>query len=98
MNFLVTGGAGFIGSHVCERLLQMGHSVTAIDDLNDFYDPALKLQNLETLKAAGAKFTFVKGDMSYKPVLERAFGGAKFDQIIHLAARAGVRPSLAEPA
>jgi UDP-glucuronate 4-epimerase len=98
MNFLVTGGAGFIGSHVCERLLQMGHSVSAVDDLNDFYDPQLKLQNIEAIKAAHANFTFVKGDMSYKPVLERVFARGKFDQIIHLAARAGVRPSLAEPA
>src|SRR5678815_1428895 len=98
MNFLVTGGAGFIGSHVCERLLQMGHSVCAVDDLNDFYDPQLKLQNIETIKAANPNFTFIKGDMSYKPVLERVFARGKFDQIIHLAARAGVRPSLAEPA
>jgi UDP-glucuronate 4-epimerase len=98
MNFLVTGGAGFIGSHVCERLLQMGHSVSAVDDLNDFYDPQLKLQNIEAIKAANPNFTFIKGDMSYKPVLERVFARGKFDQIIHLAARAGVRPSLAEPA
>jgi len=98
MNFLVTGGAGFIGSHVCERLLQTGHSVSAIDDLNDFYEPRLKLQNIETIKAANPNFTFIKGDMSYKPVLERVFARGKFDQIIHLAARAGVRPSLAEPA
>jgi UDP-glucuronate 4-epimerase len=69
-----------------------------VDDLNDFYDPALKLQNIESIKAAHTNFTFIKGDLSYKPVLERAFGRAKFDQIIHLAARAGVRPSLAEPA
>jgi len=98
MNFLVTGGAGFIGSHVCERLLQMGHWVCIVDDLNDFYDPALKLQNLEAIKAGGRHFSFVKGDLSYKPVLDRVFAQGKFDQIIHLAARAGVRPSLEEPA
>jgi len=98
MNFLVTGGAGFIGSHVCERLLQMGNAVWSVDDLNTFYDPALKRQNIEAIKAASPNFTFVPGDITYKPVLERLFAGTKFDQVIHLAARAGVRPSLAEPA
>ena len=98
MNFLVTGGAGFIGSHVCERLLQMGHGVWVIDDLNPFYDPALKQRNLEVLQSLGKQFTFQKGDITYRPVLERLFKSARFDQIIHLAARAGVRPSLAEPA
>ena len=98
MKFLVTGGAGFIGSHVCERLLQTGHSVWALDDLNRFYDPALKQQNLDALQAMGKAFTFVKGDITYRPVLDRLFKGTRFDQVIHLAARAGVRPSLAEPA
>src|SRR5438128_1424491 len=98
MNFLVTGGAGFIGSHVCERLLQMGHSVWALDDLNAFYDPALKQRNLDALEALGKPFTFIKGDITYKPVLDRLFKATRFDQIIHLAARAGVRPSLVDPA
>src|SRR6267154_2553097 len=98
MNFLVTGGAGFIGSHVCERLLQTGHAVWVLDDLNPFYDPPLKQRNLDALQATGKPFTFVKGDITYRPVLERVFKSARFDQIIHLAARAGVRPSLAEPA
>jgi UDP-glucuronate 4-epimerase len=98
MNFLVTGGAGFIGSHLCERLLQMGHAVWAIDDLNNFYDPELKRKNLLSIKATGPNFTFIPGDITYKPVLDRLFEKVKFDQIVHLAARAGVRPSLAEPA
>jgi len=98
MNFLVTGGAGFIGSHVCERLLQTGHAVWALDDLNSFYDPTLKQRNLDELKTLGKPFTFVKGDITYRPVLDRLFKGTRFDQVIHLAARAGVRPSLAEPA
>src|SRR5258708_4071257 len=98
MNFLVTGGAGFIGSHVFERLLQTGHAVWVLDDLNPFYDPALKQRNLDALEATGKPFTFVKGDITYRPVLERTFKSTRFDQIIHLAARAGVRPSLAEPA
>jgi len=98
MNFLVTGGAGFIGSHVCERLLEMGHAVWTVDDLNPFYDPALKHKNLEMLRTVGKAFTFVQGDITYTPVLNRLFGKVRFDQVIHLAARAGVRPSLAEPA
>ncbi len=98
MNFLVTGGAGFIGYHVCERLLQMGHAVWVIDDLNEFYSPALKQKNIEDLKALGKQFTFVKGDITFPSHLKKVFSLANFDQMIHLAARAGVRPSLAEPA
>ena len=98
MNFLVTGGAGFIGSHVCERLLQTGHLVWALDDLNPFYEPALKQSNLDALQSLGKPFTVVKGDITYRPVVERLFKAVRFDQIIHLAARAGVRPSLEEPA
>jgi UDP-glucuronate 4-epimerase len=98
MNFLVTGGAGFIGSHVCERLLQMGHAVWALDDLNPFYDPSLKQRNLQALQGLGKRFTFLKGDITYRSVLDRLFSSVRFDQVIHLAARAGVRPSLAEPA
>jgi len=98
MNYLVTGGAGFIGSHVCERLLSEGHSVWAFDDLNPFYDPQIKLRNLQDIEALRRPFTFVRGDLTEMPALERLFAGVHFDQIIHLAARAGVRPSLAEPA
>lgn len=98
MNFLVTGGAGFIGSHVCERLLATGHAVWTFDDLNDFYDPAIKRQNVATLQAARGTFTFIGGDLSNRTALDALFGSVKFDQVIHLAARAGVRPSLQEPA
>jgi UDP-glucuronate 4-epimerase len=98
MNFLVTGGAGFIGSHVCERLLRDGHGVWVFDDLNNFYDPQLKQRNLAELQANGAKFNFVQGDLADRAAVEKLFAAAKFDQIIHLAARAGVRPSLEEPA
>ncbi len=97
MNFLVTGGAGFIGSHVCERLLQAGHAVWAFDDLNDFYSPAIKRRNLAEIAASGKPFTFVEGDVCDAPALRELFRSARFDQVIHLAARAGVRPSLAEP-
>lgn len=98
MNFLVTGGAGFIGSHVCERFLRDGHSVWAFDDLNDFYDPQLKRRNLRDIQLLAKPFEFVHGDLTDRAVLDELFGSVKFDQIIHLAARAGVRPSLAEPA
>jgi len=98
MNFLVTGGAGFIGSHVCERLLQMGHAVWVFDDLNSFYAPGQKQQNLRALQALAKPFTFIHGDVSDPQAMADAFSEARFDQIIHLAARAGVRPSLQEPA
>ena len=98
MNFLVTGGAGFIGSHVCERLLHDGHSVWAFDDLNPHYDPQLKRRNLREVQALAKPFEFVHGDITNASALDEVFSSVKFDQVIHLAARAGVRPSLADPA
>lgn len=97
MNFLVTGGAGFIGSHVCERLLGDGHAVWALDDLNSFYSPAIKEKNLKEIASLGKPFTFVSKNLSDIRALEHLFSEIRFDQIIHLAARAGVRPSLDEP-
>jgi UDP-glucuronate 4-epimerase len=97
MNVLVTGGAGFIGSHVCERLLFSGHSVWTLDDLNPFYSPAIKRQNLKEIESHGKPFTFVEGGLCDAAALQKLFSSARFDQIIHLAARAGVRPSLEEP-
>jgi len=98
MNFLVTGGAGFIGSHVCERLLRAGHAVWILYDLNPFYDVALKKRNLREIQALRKPFTFCHGNLTDPACLDVLLASAKFDQIIHLAARAGVRPSLAEPA
>lgn len=98
MNFLVTGGAGFIGSHVCERLLRSGHSVWAFDDLNSFYSPAIKEQNLRDIASLGKPFTLVKGKLEDAKALLDLFGQVGFDEVIHLAAHAGVRPSLLEPA
>ena len=98
MNFFVTGGAGFIGSHVCERLLRDGHAVWAFDDLNPFYEVALKERNLHELRAAGGRFEFVRGDITERAAVDAVFGSVRFDQVIHLAARAGVRPSLEQPA
>ena len=98
MNILVTGGVGFIGSHVCERLLEIGHAVCALDDLNDLYDPAMKQSNLRDLQALAQSFIFTQGDITCRDDLDEVMGGMAFDQVIHLAARAGVRPSLEQPA
>jgi len=98
VNFLVTGGAGFIGSHVCERLLLSGNAVWALDDLNSFYDPAIKHRNLRALQALSKPFHFVEGSLLDSALLDKLPASVKFDQIIHLAARAGVRPSLEQPA
>jgi UDP-glucuronate 4-epimerase len=96
MTFLVTGGAGFIGYHLCDRLLTAGHKLVCLDDLNSFYSPALKRRNIEDLQRSSG-FSFVQGDITDVSVLADVFGKHRFDQVIHLAARAGVRPSLEEP-
>jgi len=98
VNILVTGGVGFIGSHVCERLLEIGHAVCALDDLNDFYAPAIKQNTLRELQSRAQSFSFVHADITNRSEVDEVLGSMAFDQIIHLAARAGVRPSLEEPA
>ena len=98
MKFLVTGGAGFIGYHVCERLLRSGYEVCAFDDLNAFYDSQLKHRNVSDLQALNRPFEFIRGDLTDRTSLDELLGRIRVDQIIHLAARAGVRPSLEEPA
>ncbi len=98
MKVLVTGGAGFIGSHLCERLLAAGHEVWAFDNLDPFYDPDIKRRNLREMARAGGHFTFVCGDITEPEPLEGLCRQIRFDQVIHLAARAGVRPSLEQPA
>jgi UDP-glucuronate 4-epimerase len=97
VNFLVTGGAGFIGSHVCESLLKLGHHVWAFDDLNPFYNVQIKQQNIRDIQALALPFEFVHGNLTRRGDLDEVFASVKFDQVIHLAARAGVRPSLEEP-
>jgi nucleoside-diphosphate-sugar epimerase len=94
MKVLVTGGAGFIGSHVCRRLLSEGHEVVVIDDFNDFYDPAIKRANIAAL---GSGVLNCEGDIRDRDFVWQVFAGGRFDAIIHLAARAGVRPSLKNP-
>jgi len=96
VKILVTGGAGFIGSHVCERLLHEGHSVSILDDLNNFYSPAAKEANLEAIRRQGA-YAFFFGDISDEARVREVFEASRPDAVIHLAARAGVRPSLEQP-
>jgi UDP-glucuronate 4-epimerase len=94
MRILVTGGAGFIGSHLVEKLLAVGHQVSILDDFNDFYDPQIKRENI----AAIAKDVAIHhGDLRENDAVRSAFRGTKFDAVAHLAARAGVRPSIQNP-
>src|SRR4026209_2248067 len=94
---LVTGGAGFIGSHLVDRLLSENDwRVTAVDDFNDFYSPEIKRRNVQR-QLQNPAFTLVEADIRDKAALARVFANSKFDCIVHLAARAGVRPSLSEP-
>ncbi|RME41739.1 MAG: SDR family NAD(P)-dependent oxidoreductase [Planctomycetota bacterium] len=92
---VVTGGAGFIGSHLCEALLARGHEVVALDNLDDFYDPAVKRANLAQALSS-ERFTFVEGDIRDREAVERVLSG-NVEAVVHLAARAGVRPSIADP-
>ena len=94
MKVLLTGGAGFIGSHVCSHLLASGHAVTVIDDFNDFYDPSIKRANISAL---GADVLLKEGDIRDAAFVEKVINEGGFDSIIHLAARAGVRPSVTDP-
>ena len=96
-NILITGGAGFIGSHLVDRLLSEGDwHVTVVDDFNDFYDPSIKRANIKT-HLVNANYRLVEGDIRNYDALLQALSDTQFDCIVHLAARAGVRPSLTEP-
>ncbi len=94
MNVLVTGGAGFIGSHLVERLLANGHGVAVLDDFNDYYDPSLKRGNLAAVRG---RITLHRADLRDAGAVERIVAGGRFDAVVHLAARAGVRPSIQQP-
>jgi UDP-glucuronate 4-epimerase len=96
-SILVTGGAGFIGSHLVERLLGEGAwRVHVVDDFNDFYDPSLKRRNVSR-HLTRADFRLHEADIRDAAALEPVFAADRFDCVVHLAARAGVRPSLLEP-
>jgi len=94
MNILLTGGAGFIGSHVVEHLLERGDAVTILDDFNDFYDPALKRRNAA---AFASRVRLVEADICDTAAVRPLFQTGRFDAVVHLAARAGVRPSIRQP-
>ncbi len=94
MRILVTGGAGFIGSHLVEKLLATGHEVAILDDFNDFYDPQIKRANVASVAGDVA---IHRVDLRDSSAVNMLFHREKFDAIAHLAARAGVRPSIQQP-
>jgi UDP-glucuronate 4-epimerase len=93
---LITGGAGFIGSHLTRRLLDGGDRVSVLDDFNDYYDPARKRSNVAPYLGR-PDYRLTEGDIRDADLVNRLFAEGKFDAVVHLAARAGVRPSLKEP-
>jgi len=95
--FLVTGGAGFIGSHLVDRLLSSGaEQITVVDDFNNFYDPEIKRANISE-HVTDPRYKLAAVDIRDRAALEEIFNQNNFDGLVHLAARAGVRPSLSEP-
>jgi len=96
MRALVTGAAGFIGYHTCEKLLARGDEVVGIDDLNDYYDPALKEARLARLRERDG-FAFERLDVGDREGIPALFAGGRFNRVVHLAAQAGVRYSLQNP-
>src|SRR5205807_8943720 len=94
MRILVTGGAGFIGSHLVGKLLATGHKVAILDDFNDFYDPQIKRDNIS---AVSKDIAIHHVDLRDSATVRNVFHREKFETIAHLAARAGVRPSIQHP-
>jgi len=94
MRILVTGGAGFIGSHLVEKLLAAGHDIAVLDDFNDFYDPQIKHDNVS---AVSKDIAIHHVDLRDSATVRNVFHREKFEAIAHLAARAGVRPSIQHP-
>src|SRR5215831_12799113 len=93
---LITGGAGFIGSHLVDRLLDRGENVICVDDFNDFYNPAIKRANVAP-HLGSCHYRLVEADIRDAKVLQELFASEPISKIVHLAARAGVRPSLETP-
>lgn len=93
---LITGGAGFIGSHLAERLLEFGHKIINLDNFNDFYDPLIKRKNI--LKAQhNLRYILIEGDIRDEKLLNHIFAAFKIDTVVHIAALAGVRKSIDNP-
>ena len=93
---LVTGGSGFIGSHLTDQLLASKNRVVCLDNLNDFYDPRIKALNRSD-HANYDDYTFVKGDIRNGELVAKLFKENDFEVVVHLAAMAGVRPSIEDP-
>ena len=96
MNYFVTGGAGFIGSNLVDVLLAEGHSITVLDNFDDFYPLKIKIKNIEQARK-NKNYVLVEGDIRDKNILREIFTNNKVDMVIHLAAKAGVRPSIDYP-
>ena len=96
---LVTGGAGFIGSHLADYLLQRGDNIVIVDEMNDYYDVNLKESNLKLLqsKYGKARLSIYYGDICDEEFMEGIFKETNIDWVCHMAARAGVRPSIQDP-
>lgn len=97
---LVTGGAGFIGSHLAEKLIEKGYVVICLDNFNDYYDPSIKEKNISKVKE-NPNFKIIKGDILDVPLLDDIFSGLQNPtptKVVHLAAMAGVRSSISNPA
>ncbi|OGG40269.1 hypothetical protein A3A21_02885 [Candidatus Jorgensenbacteria bacterium RIFCSPLOWO2_01_FULL_45_25b] len=97
MKILITGGAGFIGSHLAGRLLEEGKEVVVLDDFNDYYNPKWKEENTEAYKK-NKNFKLFRGDILDETLVDEILKTERVETIIHLAARAGVRPSMQNPA
>src|SRR6056297_2788377 len=95
MHICITGGAGFIGGHLCRRLLNDGHRVTAIDNFDPFYPRAIKEEGIEDFPRE--RFTLIETDICNTDTILQALHARSVDAIVHLAARAGVRPSIEAP-
>jgi len=96
MNIAITGGAGFIGSHLCEKLIDSGHRVICIDNFDDFYDPSIKENNLSKM-IGSSHFKLYRSDICSIDRMEEIFSENNIDLIIHMAAKAGVRSSIKNP-
>lgn len=96
MRYFVTGGAGFIGSHLIEHLLAKKHEIFCLDNFNDYYNPAIKWKNIEAARQH-PNYKLIEGDILDEALLDQIFQQQQFHAIVHLAARAGVRPSVLQP-